>query len=468
MIAAVLFPLAATVWWEHHADAVRQLNPLAQFLAAQNLRGFIFGTWALRLSPELWLQKWLTLAYGVTWWPVLLAALAIARLSSRFRRRQALAWGALFLVAPSVFPLLYGYHDYYFMANGILLLIALGFLVVGLAESESGRWGWLASVLVLAMAGAQAAGYADTYYEKQCGLEEGDNGLTQSLRSLVKPDEVIVIAGLDWNPLTPFFSQRRAMMLREEEFRDPVRLDAAFAGLAGEKIGALVLATYVRNPAEILKRSLPFGIETQPTYRWEEMVVYLRDDSREASVRHLQHHGYAGVTWIPGVQPNPERLAAAWVEVASLSPAQPDYFAGMNPKPVRFYSSFGPAIERDGGRLDFGAHPVTRLVFALPAGPHLLRTTVILPPDTYDPAQAPDLITDGVEITLTALARNGTGRALYTRLFNPRDNAADRGRCPLEIPFNLAQDGEVELFFGPGPAGRDTHDSISMGRMEIQ
>ena len=466
MTAAVVIPLAATLWWEHHADTIRQLNPLAHFLVSKELYEFTLGTWATRFAPNLWMQKWHTTAYCVTWWPVLAASLAVACFSSPVRRRQSLAWVGLFLVAPVIFPVLYGIHQYYFVANAVLLLAALGLLLVGVAEST--RWRWLPAVLGLALAGGQAVRYYNGFYETQGGYTEGDDGLTQSLRNLVKADEVIVIVGQDWNPEIPFFAQRRAVMLREEVLRNPVRLDAAFAALAGEKIGALAILGTVRNPEEFLKRTAPFGIGTQPTYRWEGMTVYLRNDSRDESIRHLQHYGYAGVTWIPGVQPKPEQLAANWVEVAGLHPSQLSYFMGMNPRPVRFYSSFGPALERGGGRMDFGAHPVTRLVFALPAGPHVLRTTVILPAETYDSAQPRDRMTDGVEITLTALAPAGPGHGLYTRLLNPRDNPADRGPCPLEIPFTLDQAGEVELFFGPGPAGRDTHDSILMGRMEIQ
>ena len=466
MTAAVAIPFVTTLWWEHHADAIRQQNPLAHFLVSKNLHGFIFGTWETRFSPELWMQKWLTTAYSVTWWPLLAVVPAIALVSTGIRRRQSLAWAGLFLAAPTVFPMLYGIHDYYFMANGVLLLTALGLLLVGVAEST--RWHWLPAFLVLLLAGGQASRYCRGYYATQSGLSEGGTGLTQSLRGVVKPDELIVIVGQDWNPMIPFYSQRRAMMLREEELRDPVRLDAAFAALAGEKIGALAISNSVRNPADFLRRTARYGLGTEPTYRWQDVTVYLRHDSRGESVRQIRKNFYPEVKWIPGVEPKPERLAAQWFEVAGLHSPQSEYFSGMNPKPVRFYSSFGPAVETQGGRMDFGAHPVTRLVFALSAGPHVLRTTVTLAPETYASEQHADRMTDGVELTLTALGRDAPGHELYTRLINPRDNLSDRGPCLIEIPFDLDQAGEVELFFGPGPAGRDTHDSILMGRMEIR
>ena len=50
---------------------------------------------------------------------------------------------------------------------------------------------------------------------------------------------------------------------------------------------------------------------------------------------------------------------------------------------------------------------------------------------------------------------------------DPRHREADRGRKPLRMEFNLPQAGEVELFVGPGPAGRSTRDWVMLGRLVI-
>ena len=466
MTAAVTIPLLATLVWTLHADAVRQLNPLAHFLSGKAFNEFNFGTWPTRLSLDLWLHKWQTASLHVTWWPVLIVALVLMFFSNRIRRLQCLGLISLFLIPLAIFPVLYGIHHYYFLANGVLLLTALGLVLIGVAENT--RWSWAPALLVFIMAGGQAFWYTGSYYELQTSNIECDTTLTQSLRGLVQPDEVIVIVGQEWDPMIPFYTQRRAIMIREEELRNPTRLDAAFAALSGEKIGAIAISATVRNPADFLKRTTPFGIGTDPIYRWENVTVYLRKDTREESVRRIQQKGFPAVHWVPGVEPNPEHLAGKWIEVAGLSESQQVFFSGMNPVPVRFFSSFGPAIERGGDRMDFGAHPVTRLVFALAAGHHVLRTTVMMEPETYDSAQPSDQRTDGVQIVLTEFAPTGPGHEFYNRLINPRDNEADRRPSLLEIPFDLTQAGEVELLFGPGPAGRDTHDSISMGRLDIE
>jgi hypothetical protein len=141
----------------------------------------------------------------------------------------------------------------------------------------------------------------------------------------------------------------------------------------------------------------------------------------------------------------------------------------MHPHPVRFWSSFGPAMDDSGGRYRFGAHPVTRLVFSLPAGPHVLKSTLEMVDKAWALEDEDSETTDGVEITLFALERGGNRRQLATRYFDPRHNPLDRGTVrPLEMMFTLPEAGEVELFFGPGPRNKDTRDWIELGELQIR
>jgi hypothetical protein len=72
-----------------------------------------------------------------------------------------------------------------------------------------------------------------------------------------------------------------------------------------------------------------------------------------------------------------------------------------------------------------------------------------------------------VEVTLSRRKSDGSTEVLYTRLINPRKNESDRGVLPLRADFALEQPGEVELFFGPGPAGNNTCDWIKLSRLVI-
>ena len=155
-------------------------------------------------------------------------------------------------------------------------------------------------------------------------------------------------------------------------------------------------------------------------------------------------------------------------ELAALPRWQRMPFHAMQPEPVRFFSRFGPALDESGGQTRYGAHPVTRLVFSLPAGPHRLRSTLQMSVDAYRLDLLDSEATDGVEVTLFALGPNDERRQLATRYFDPRHRAEDRGnQRPFEFEFNLPAAGEVELYFGPGPADRDTRDWIILGPLRI-
>jgi hypothetical protein len=162
-------------------------------------------------------------------------------------------------------------------------------------------------------------------------------------------------------------------------------------------------------------------------------------------------------------------LAGKWFELAAIHRWQRKPFMKFQPAPVRFFSSFGPALDGSSGQLMYGAHPVTRLVFALPAGSHALRGTLQMSMDAYRLELTDMEASDGVEVSLFLLGPGEERRQLATRHFDPRRNREDRGNLrPLEFNFTLETAGEVELFFGPGPAGKDTRDWIELGPLKIE
>ncbi len=279
------------------------------------------------------------------------------------------------------------------------------------------------------------------------------------LRELTRPDDVLVVSGHDWNSMFPHFAQRRALMIRTGEVRDTPNLRAGLANLRSEKIGALALADATDHSFALNYLLVEHGLDPRPLCRWRNMSVYVPSERRAESARLLRQRQYPDVEWTPEAEPPAERLAGEWFETTSLGSPQREIFSTMTPEPVRFMATYGPGLDRTNTPALFGAHPVTRLVFRLPAGTHTLRTVAIIKPDTaYDPNLHRDRTTDGVEISLWSLRSGERAERLFGRLLDPRANPADRGPQPLAIPFTLSQAGEVELFVGSGPNGRDTCD----------
>lgn len=466
MALAVALPFALTLWWLHFADAIKALNPSAQFIREANLRDFNWGTWTTRFSLEMWRQKWVIITEKLSWSPLLGGAVVLTLLTARQRGADILRLLLWFSAVLMIFPVLYALHEYYFIANTMLLLMAMGLVLVGMAESR--RPVWLVVLALLAFTGGQAFCYLDGYYQSQKGISWGGNELTRSLRGLTMPDEVLLVTGQDWNSIGPYYAQRRALMIRSAVENDAVQLDAAFNALAGKKIGALVLGPATQGQENLIKRAIALGIDPQPLYSWEGAAVHLPLARRSQSILHLLDNGYSGLVCAPGVELLKDRLAGAWYETSSLRKYQQQIFSRMQPQPIRFFSTYGPVLDGSTREPRFGAHPVTRLVYRLSAGPHTLKTTACFSPDAYTTSSSDDEQTDGVEITLARVGPEAERAVLFTRLLDPSGQSKDRGPQVINISFSLEQTADVELFIGPGPDGHDNRDWIWLGPLVIE
>lgn len=466
MAAATALPFAATVWWVRLADSIKARNPMADFLNSESLFSFNFGTLESRLSSDYWAMKWRIVAEELSGLPVLAAGLLLALLAGRRRWREIATCAGLFAAALVIFPVLYALHDYYYVANTVLLTLALGFVLVALAESALPRG--VVAVAALGLVGGQVFRYVDHQYPAQRGISHGGDGLTQALKALTRPDEYVMIVGQDWNSMTPYYAQRRALMIRQDMEFDQKRISRALDNLAGEKLGALV----VDGPEDwrrwLVGEAVARGLGERPTFTWRNLRIHLPVARQEESLRIHQRNLWPEIRLAAHLEPPPEKLAGVWLDVANAGPQLRGYLAGIRPQPVRFFSTFGPAIDTNMGRRRFGAHPVTRLVFALPAGRHTLRTDVFFPVATYHVELQDADATDGVEVGLSLLDPTGGHRTLFSRVVNPRGNPRDRGEQPIMVDFELQEPGEVELFFGPGPQGRDTRDWITTGPIVIE
>lgn len=467
MAGAVALPFAATLAWLHFADATKALNPLGAFLTSANLTDFNFGNSATRFSADLWATKAQIVREELSWMPVLLLCGLLVPLAGRARWREITACAACFGSVLVVFPILYAYHDYYYMANALLLLLAMGLALVALTESGMSRW--LVGGAVCLVLGGQIWRYADHYYPAQSPISLGGDGLSRSLRTLTNPDDVIVVLGQDWNSMLPYFAQRRAVMFRDDAARDSAKVERALAALDDHKIGALVIVGQPNGREWLIDRATVRGLAHEPLYVWRDAQVYVPLARRTELLHSLLENDFDEVALAPGVVPPKENVSGKWCELAAVHRWQRKPFHAMQPAPVRFFATFGPNLDESGGQTKYGAHPVTRLVFALAAGPHTLRSSLQMPLDAYRLDLPDSETTDGVEVSLFALGLNGERRQLATRYFDPRHNREDRGnQRPLEFNFTLPVAGEVELYFGPGPSGRDTRDWIVLGPLKIE
>jgi hypothetical protein len=471
LAAAHAVPFAATLWWIHFADAIKALNPTGYYLRSDQLRAWNFG-YGKHLDPETWRLTWQTFSQQIIWPPVLLlAAAAWLALAPRRVGLIALLVGT-YLAVLMVFPVLYSVHAYYHVAAAFLPLVAVGVAVAGACESS--RVPRLAGPILLALLLAgQAWAYAKYTYPTYA--RTGNRGsLATALEEILRPYECLVIAGDDWSPILPYYSQRRALLIRASLSSNTEYLRAAFAAMRSEDVGALVLFDYERANTGLLELAVrEFNLEAEPTMFWDDRgrqatIYFSRTAAHDAFVRFRQNENRYHRLTLANRPPPPHPLAGREEDYASLPRRHQELFAGVTPRPARFFATFGPAvwgsIPQD---WQFSVHPDTRLWFELPPGRHSLHTSISLGPATWENL-SPTEATDGVEVVAAAVLPDGRREILHRRLVDPARNPADRGVLPIDWALDLPPGARLEFSVNAGPTGNTLRDWAAIGELRIR
>ncbi len=462
--AAVTVPFAATCWWVAYTDRLRALNPGARGLVSSALYSYNFGTWADRLNPKVWGAHLRVVTEEVVATPVLLV---LALLLVLFPRGRYLYWvlgcAALFVLAPVVFPVLYAWHEYYFTAVAVLPMIAGGLIIA--RAGDNGIPAWRLWAVLVACCALQAGRWMTFHRPLQSEDIPGASELAEALRWSTDSNDVLVIAGEDWAAVTPFYAQRRALMLRRDMESDWPYVRESFEKLAGEHVAALVLRGAQRDNRVLLEMaSAQFGIAQQPTYRWRDVLVFVREEKAAqvaATVAQLQ---LEEIEVLRGRTLADSPSETIW-EQRYFSAKQRLAFANLGMLPTRYTSQFGVGPSAMDGRACLGAHPTTRLWFGAPTGARVLRIEFGLPKETYEGL---DRMTasDGVEFVVAAV-RGDSRRVLFSRLLDPFASPEDRGWQSAEVRLALQPGEELLLETNPGPEGNLNRDWAVLGPMKF-
>lgn len=431
-------PCLAAWWWVGTADAIKARNPSARFLTSDAMQWFNFGSWSLRFSAEIWsgiLENWHT-ALMPLWLAV--PALTVLLLSP-WRGRLGWAVGVV-CAAFLIFPRLFSWHDYYLYAVGVFWLLAAGTGLHWLATEKIRRpWGGL--VLVVGLLGGLNA-YRLNYYPAQATSANGGSGLTEALRELLPRDAVLVIAGDDWSAITPYYARRRALMIREGTEKDPAYLRSAFAGLAGEQVGALVLKGRERSNADLLALAIrTFDLHPDIAFSHRDTDVYLPRDRRDWTVTRLQ----AAPVFDQVVPRGPVRPNVAPPEadprVRTVNPqADQALFGHFSPMPVRYHFSYDPNVGEVEGVPVIGAHPDAEMWFAVPAGKRDIALAFGIFAGAYE-RTGPS--TDGVDFIVEEQRADGARVEVFRRSLQPASQPSDRGLQRATVSCQVAPGSEL-------------------------
>jgi hypothetical protein len=463
LIAAVipaLVSLGVTWWWIQHGDAVKDSNPFTGFLAARELRAWNFGSWDLRFDSSFWIHiQENIVGYNLAEGAIAVAALCVPFASARHRVMAGIAVLG-FASGPLVFANLYHIHDYYYAANSLLLLAAAGLMIASVWDDPRLPRGtnWLALVLVLCF---QLHAYYRGYYSHHRQPAPPPPQLAASIRDAVPADGVVLIYGADWNPLLPYYFQRRALMVPGERENETDVLEHVVSKLPPRRIAAMVIkGDKLRGrPDFIRERCARFGLSPEP------------------AVGDLHHDLY-----LPGPVADEIRSKTATPSLTATSRTFPegDKFptdlktdapivfspAIASPAPVAVRSRYGVSLAELDGRPVLNAHAPSELVFRPPDGARHLHAIAGLPDGSFAPSR--DATTDGITIEVVALSPEGTKQRLYHRQLDPARQVADRGPQTIEVDLPQPFSGELILRLGNGPAGNPTNDWAYWTDIKIQ
>lgn len=250
-------PFIISVWWIRFSDGLKKLNPIGISLSSSSdqMSTWNYGTMAQKLSLEVWeiiLSRFFTL-FGLPLqaWIILISSVVAVSVTRR-RWREYLVLIALFLISPAVFTNVHFVHDYYMNANGLFLLSAVGFAVMGLLESPLAQSKICGVVLFAFILWSGVSGVAVMYHP----LQQMPNGeilkLTDYIKKNTPKDSVLMILGADWSPLVSYYSERRTLMIPDWEKLTQEQVMNALKNLKGEKIGALLVCGPSRYSLDVL------------------------------------------------------------------------------------------------------------------------------------------------------------------------------------------------------------------------
>ncbi|MDQ5978317.1 MAG: hypothetical protein QG602_1291 [Verrucomicrobiota bacterium] len=461
-LAGVIVPLGTLRWWITLTDPLKEAHASAWIFTSKNL---VQGNWgfsdlAAGLAPKTWgilSDRW---AEGIMAPWLLLVLLAAGLIGLPRVRWPVLGLAGVFFVSQFLFPWAYAYQDYYFYSCALFLCAAFGWLFLGVLDSRLPRW--LCWPLLVVPVAACLQTYIRGYYPQQVAPTNGGFSYTMAIRDHLPADSVIVVAGADWSAIIPYYSQRKALMIRAGLENDPAYLDRAFAELHDEDVAALVLVDAMKGHRVVIERAAAaLGLDRTPSAIHPRAEIYCSLRHRERfkeSLSKINNYGDIINPPLPPAAPITQKLRRidpAFVEV--------DY-PQVSPAPLRAYFEHGlghvwPEPEKE--RAIF-AHPSCDLWLKAPRGATRIEWDAGMLEESYL-REGPK--TDGIELVISGII-GGTEREIFRRELDPVGRPEDRGKLKLVIPFEPAS-GEF-LRFSARPRQGAAYDWLYWSRIEVK
>lgn len=256
--AVALLPALPGKIWIEHGDKIKESNPFAREIisaSTKKVSEWNFGTWEQKTSPDVWVHIGRHIAdqlavpvpmLGHLLVPLILLFGAIARPQ---KIPLILIFLAGFAAGPLVFTNLYFEHNYYWVANGTWLVLAVGVALAAISEFRPQEsWPQFASAAlctVLCIAGFLA--WHSKFLpvlQNLPGREKLAEVWTAPIQKLVPPERSILILGNDWNPNAFYYAERKGIgypTVAGVPFPSPLFEESLTKFTSEDRLGAVVI-----------------------------------------------------------------------------------------------------------------------------------------------------------------------------------------------------------------------------------
>lgn len=437
--------LGLTWWWVRYSDAIKNSNPFTGFLNSHELHNWNFGPWALRADWSFWIKiQENIVSYNLAEGAIAIAILCVPFATRRVRLIASICL-ASFFSGPLIFANLYHIHDYYYTANSLWLTGAAGLLLASIWDDRRlpRSANWLALCLMLLF---QGYAFYRGYYSHHRNPAPPPPALATIIRETVPPDGVVLIYGADWNPLLPYYFERRALMVPGEREHETDVLEQVIATLPPQHIAAMVIhGPRLLEQAEFIKeRAHHFRLASEPFARSGSDELYLPTSVPPVATMDSSLEMF--------ILPEKDAFSAD-LKPADLSVLDLSIFS---PAPDAILSRYGVNSAEIEGQPVLNAHAPSKLIFSTPPGGKHIEAIVGIAPGAYE-ASSP-AITDGITIEIIAKFTSGRSQRLFHRTLDPAKQSADRGSQKIEIDLPSEFSGQLSFRLGNGPANNPTND----------
>jgi hypothetical protein len=241
-VAFALLPYVAISIWTHFADSQKLLNPIAESFTSKAMATWVFGTLEQRLSPILWKDILGRILHDL-WGQKIFATILLITLPFFSKRNKFFfASIAAFFAVILTFTNLHIVHNYYQYANGVFLIAAICFCILGILEKK-GLWKFLGFGIFALLLTFQISDYYTVWTKIAVKANKSLIIKTASaIQKYTNPNDIIFIYGLGFSSELPYYSQRRALMdnITGMALPDEPKMKAALTRLSEYKLGAMV------------------------------------------------------------------------------------------------------------------------------------------------------------------------------------------------------------------------------------